>query len=122
MAQTIKDARALIVTTPQEISLADVRKSINFCRQVGMFILGLVENMSGFICPHCGENIDLFKSNGGQLMAKKENINLLASLPIEPEVVRRGDAGSLPLMSQDEMAFTREFDKLAEQVVNSSNP
>jgi len=121
VAQTIKDARALIVTTPQEISLADVRKSINFCRQVGMFILGLVENMNGFICPHCGENIDLFKSNGGRLMATKENINLLASLPIEPEVVRRGDEGSLPLMSQDEMAYTREFDKLAEQVVNSSN-
>jgi ATP-binding protein involved in chromosome partitioning len=122
VAQTIKDARALIVTTPQEISLADVRKSINFCHRVGMFILGLVENMSGFICPHCGENIDLFKSNGGQLMAAKENINLLASLPIEPEVVRRGDEGSLPLMSQDEMAFTREFDKLADRVVNSSNP
>lgn len=122
VAQTIKDAKALIVTTPQEISLADVRKSINFCRRVGMFILGLVENMSGFICPHCGENIDLFKSNGGQLMATKENISLLASLPIEPEVVRRGDEGTLPLMSQNEMAFTHEFDKLADQVMNSSNP
>ncbi len=117
VAQTIKDARALIVTTPQEISLADVRKSINFCRQVGMFILGLVENMSGFKCPHCGEKIDLFKAHGGEMMAAKENIPLLARLPIEPEVVRRGDDGSLPFMDQEEMEFTHEFDKLSEQVI-----
>ena len=58
MAQTIPDAKALVVTTPQEISLADVRKSINFCRQVKMDILGIVENMSGFLCPHCGKEID----------------------------------------------------------------
>src|SRR4030042_994604 len=61
VAQTIPDAEALIVTTPQEISLADVRKSINFCRQVGMRILGVVENMSGYTCPHCGQELDLFK-------------------------------------------------------------
>jgi len=122
IAQTIKDARALIVTTPQEVSLADVRKSINFCHQVGMFILGLVENMSGFICPHCGESIDIFKSNGGQLMATKENINLLASLPIEPDVVRQGDEGGLAFMNQNETAFTREFEKLAEHVVSLCKP
>lgn len=121
VAQTIKDARALIVTTPQEISLADVRKSINFCRQVGMFILGLVENMSGFKCPHCGEKINLFKAHGGELMAVKENIPLLARLPIEPEVVRRGDEGSLAFLDQDEMEFTHEFDKLADQVIRSTS-
>ena len=69
IAQTIPDAKALIVTTPQEISLADVRKSINFCRQVKMPILGLVENMSGLRCPHCGEIIDLFKVQGGRKIA-----------------------------------------------------
>ena len=58
VAQTIPDAMALIVTTPQEISLADVRKSINFCRQVKMKIIGVVENMSGLQCPHCEKNID----------------------------------------------------------------
>ena len=71
VAQTIPDAKALIVTTPQEVSLADVRKSINFCRQVNMAILGIVENMSGFICPHCGERTDLFKAHGGETMAAK---------------------------------------------------
>ena len=65
VAQTIKDARAVIVTTPQEVSLADVRKSIDFCRQVNMPILGLVENMSGMVCPHCHEHIEFFKTGGG---------------------------------------------------------
>ena len=120
VAQTIQDARALIVTTPQEISLADVRKSINFCRQVGMFILGLVENMSGLICPHCGKKIDLFKSNGGQLMATKENIPLLASLSIEPEVVRQGDMGNLANLDHDKFAFCREFDQMVEKIVKKT--
>ncbi|MBN1851012.1 MAG: Mrp/NBP35 family ATP-binding protein [Deltaproteobacteria bacterium] len=95
VAQTIPDAKALIVTTPQEISLADVRKSINFCRQVKMDILGLVENMNGLTCPHCHQAIDLFKTAGGTLMAKKEGLRLLASLPIEPQVVKMGDKGEL---------------------------
>jgi len=68
IAQTIPDAKSVIVTTPQEISLADVRKSINFCRQVNMTILGLVENMSGLKCPHCGEMIDIFKTQGLSLI------------------------------------------------------
>ncbi len=65
VAQTIPEARAIIVTTPQEIALADVRKSISFCKTVKMEIFGLIENMSGFPCPHCGETIDLFGSGGG---------------------------------------------------------
>ena len=120
VAQTIPDAKAIIVTTPQEISLADVRKSINFCRQVKMSILGLVENMSGFKCPHCGEKTDLFKAHGGQLMAKKENIQLLASLPIEPEVVRQGDAGSLADLDHEELPFNLEFNKMVEQIIKLS--
>ena len=66
VAQTIRDAKAIIVTTPQEVSLADVRKSISFCRTVKMDILGLIENMSGFTCPHCNKAVDLFGSGGGE--------------------------------------------------------
>ena len=65
VAQQIPDAQAIIVTTPQEVALADVRKSISFCRTVKLEIFGLVENMSGLACPHCGEKIDLFGSGGG---------------------------------------------------------
>lgn len=120
VAQTIPDARALIVTTPQEVSLADVRKSINFCRQVKMGILGLVENMSGLQCPHCGKRIDLFKAHGGQLTAKKENLALLGSLPIEPEIVSQGDAGNLAGMDDNKLPYIREFDKIVEKIVKLS--
>ncbi len=116
VAQTIPDASAVIVTTPQEVSLADVRKSINFCREVKMRILGIVENMSGLKCPYCGKIIDLFRSDGGQLMAKKEGLRLLASLPIEPEVVKKGDMGDLSCLDKEDLPFTEEFQKLVDQI------
>jgi len=122
VAQTIPDAKALIVTTPQEISLADVRKSINFCRQVNMEILGMVENMSGLICPHCGKSVDLFKTKGGMLTAKKENIRLLASLPLEPEVVQGADSGNLALLDNEEIPFTMEFNKMVDQILKMPAP
>ena len=120
VAQTISGARGLIVTTPQEISLADVRKSINFCRQVNMEILGLVENMSGLTCPHCGEVIELFKTKGGMLTAKAEGLRFLGSLPLEPEVVRSGDAGSMAILDHEDSAFTREFNKMVDEILKLS--
>jgi Mrp family chromosome partitioning ATPase len=75
VAQTITDAKAVIVTTPQEVALADVRKSINFCKTVNMEIFGLLENMSGFSCPHCSEMINLFGSGGGEKTAAQMGIH-----------------------------------------------
>jgi ATP-binding protein involved in chromosome partitioning len=118
VAQTIPDARALIVTTPQEISLADVRKSINFCRQVKMDILGLVENMSGLICPHCGKMIELFKTKGGMLTAKKEGLRLLGTLPFEPQVVQNGDIGNMDILDNDQSLISQEFNKIVDAIVN----
>jgi Mrp family chromosome partitioning ATPase len=118
VAQTIPDARALIVTTPQEVSLADVRKSINFCRQVKMDILGLVENMSGLKCPYCGKIIEVFKINGGKETARKENLRLLATLPFELEVVKKGDAGNISLLMNNELAITLEFNKMVDEIVS----
>ncbi len=122
VAQTIPDARALIVTTPQEVSLADVRKSINFCRQVKMEILGIVENMSGLKCPYCGEIIDVFKTQGGKAMAKRENLRLLATLPLEIEVVKEGDAGDLSLLDNDALLIAREFNKMVDEIVKLTDP
>lgn len=93
IAQTIPDCQAIIVTTPQEIALADVRKSIQFCQQVHMDILGLIENMSGFVCPSCGSMHAIFKTGGGQKTAADLNIPFLGCLPIDPSVVIAGDAG-----------------------------
>jgi len=122
VAQTIPDARALIVTTPQEVSLADVRKSINFCRQVNMDILGLVENMSGLKCPYCGEIIDVFKTHGGEATARKENLRLLATLPLEVEVVKEGDSGDISLLDNKALLITREFDKMVDKIVKLTEP
>ena len=117
VAQTISDAKALIVTTPQEISLADVRKSIHFCRQVNMEILGLVENMSGLKCPYCGKIIDIFKARGGKRTAEKEHLRLLGTLPFEPEVVNEGDAGDISLLDNDTLLITQEFNKIVDEII-----
>jgi len=122
VAQTIPDAKALIVTTPQEVSLADVRKSINFCRQVKMEILGLVENMSGLKCPYCGEIIDVFKTFGGRETAIKENLRLLATLPLELEVVKEGDAGDISLLDNKALLITQEFNKMVDEIVKLTDP
>jgi Mrp family chromosome partitioning ATPase len=117
VAQTIPDAMAIIVTTPQEVSLADVRKSINFCRQVDMSILGLVENMSGLICPHCGKTIQLFKTRGGAVTAVNENLRLLATLPFELEVVQRGDAGDVSLLDDHMRPITQAFNAMVNEII-----
>jgi ATP-binding protein involved in chromosome partitioning len=117
VAQTIPDAKALIVTTPQEISLADVRKSINFCRQVNLDILGLVENMSGLMCPHCGKQIDLFGAHGGRVTAQRENLRLLGSIPLDPKVVEQSDEGSTAFLGDDRLPFTESFGKLVDEIV-----
>jgi len=94
IAQTITDAKAVIITTPQEVSLADVRKSISFCKTVKMEIFGLVENMSGFECPHCHENVDIFGSGGGERTATEAGIRFLGKVPFDQKVVACGDSGT----------------------------
>lgn len=117
VAQTIPDAEALIVTTPQEIALADVRKSINFCRQVNMEILGIVENMSGLTCPYCGKTIDLFKTQGGRATAKKEKLRLLSTLPFEPELVKNGDIGDISIIDNSQLNITRAINKMVDKIL-----
>lgn len=116
VAQIIPDAKALVVTTPQEVSLADVRKAIHFCREVNMAILGVVENMSGLVCPHCGGRIDLFKSGGGAQTAQRAEIPFLGRLPLEPAVVIGGDAGNLMLLEDRSLEFSRAFQELVNTI------
>jgi len=118
IAQVIPDTKAIIVTTSQEISLADVRKSINFCHQVNMGVLGLIENMSGLLCPYCGKTIDLFKTDGGAVTAKKAGLTLLGSLPLEPEIVLEGDNGSIAWMDKKDLPYTVSFTKIVDEVAS----
>jgi len=84
---------AVVVTTPQEVALADVRKSITFCRSLNLPVLGVLENMSGFICPKCGERTDIFKAGGGENMALAMNVPFLGRIPIDPQIVEACDSG-----------------------------
>lgn len=114
IAQLIPDAKAVIVTTPQEVSLADVRKSISFCRNVNMRIFGLIENMSGFTCPHCNTVVDIFGTGGGEKTALAYGIQFLGRIPFDPDMVKCGDNG---IAFQDKFktsAITQAFQKITE--------
>jgi len=94
VAQLIPDSDgAIIVTTPQDLSLIDVRKSIDFCKQLNVPVLGVIENMSGLVCPHCGKVVDVFKRGGGEKMAGEMGVPFLGRIPIEPLIVEASDNG-----------------------------
>lgn len=86
---------AVVVTTPQEVSLLDVRKEIDFCRKAGIRVLGLVENMSGFVCPSCDHESTIFRATtgGGKRLAKKMGIPFLGAVPLDPRVGMACDYG-----------------------------
>jgi ATP-binding protein involved in chromosome partitioning len=119
VAQTIPDAEALIVTTPQEISLADVRKSINFCKQVNLKITGVVENMSGFVCPHCGKNIPIFGKGGGKGMAHQMGVPFLGEIPLDTQMVEMGDTGKLDALAEmSELEINKVYEEIVNRIVN----
>lgn len=94
VCQLLEDAKAIIVTTPQQVAANDVVRSLTFCKQLNMPVLGIVENMSGFVCPKCGEVVDIFSSGAGEALAKKFDVPLLAKIPVDPVVCRGGDEGT----------------------------
>ncbi len=116
--QTIPDAKAVVVTTPQEIALADVRKSINFCKQVKMQILGLVENMSGFVCPHCNAETPLLGKGGGARTAKQMDIHFLGSLPFDPRMVEASDRGRPLLETPEDTPLLSAIGRFTAEVVD----
>jgi len=108
---------AVIVTTPQDVALVDSRKSITFVNEAKIPILGLVENMSGFICPHCDKVTDIFKSGGGEAVAREFGIQFLGKIPIELSVVESGDAGLPIVLGKPESASAKAFTSMIEKIV-----
>jgi len=118
IAQLISDADgAVIVTTPQDVALIDVRKCISFCRQLELPVIGVVENMSGFYCPHCGEKTDIFKGGGGKKMAEEMGVPFLASVPIDPSIVSLSDEGKPYVINAPETEAGRIFAALAAPIL-----
>lgn len=86
-------AGAVIVTTPQEVAILDIRKAIRFVQSMGLPVIGIIENMSGMVCPHCGKEIDLFGKGGGERAAQEMGVPFLGAIPLDPEMRKAGDEG-----------------------------
>ena len=121
VVQAIRDARSVVVTTPQEVALADVRKSINFCKTVNVEPVGLLENMGPFTCPGCSTKISLFKNGGGQRTAEEMGIPFLGTLPFEPHVVEACDDGKPIALTDDKNAFSVALNTVVENMIKSLN-
>jgi len=118
VAQYLKDADgAVIVTTPQEVAVVDVRKCVTFCRDVGMKVLGVVENMSGFACPKCGEVVNVFKSGGGEEMALQMGIPFLGRAPLSAAVVESGDTGRPCVHHRKDDPAAKAFQAIADEMM-----
>jgi Mrp family chromosome partitioning ATPase len=121
VCQTLEDADgAIIVTTPQKVAAVDVRKSINFCHQLKLPVLGVIENMNGFACPKCGEITAVFQSGGGKLMADDMKVPFLGSVPIDPQIAEAGDSGVAFLQRYSESATAKLFQSLLVPVIDQA--
>jgi len=103
---------AIVVTTPQAVSVQDVRRCITFCRQVDLPVLGVVDNMSGFTCPKCGELFPIFGANGGKTMAEEMGVPYLGAIPIDPETVISGDSGTPMVQAKPHSETAKAFGRI----------
>ncbi|MBN1299294.1 MAG: Mrp/NBP35 family ATP-binding protein [Actinobacteria bacterium] len=111
---------AIIVTTPQEVALLDARKSIQFAKKLNVPFIGMVENMSGLVCPFCNKKIDLFGTGRAKKTAKELNIIFLGEIPMEPEVIKLGDKGKILQIMKNKSGASAAIMKIAEYIINYS--
>jgi Mrp family chromosome partitioning ATPase len=109
---------AVIVTTPQQVALADVRKGISFCKSLSLPVLGVIENMSGFVCPHCNNVTDIFKSGGGENMAKEMNVPFLGKIPLDPQIVHACDSGKPYIQQYSSSLAAKAFNEAVKPILN----
>ena len=122
MVQYLKSSNikgAVIVTTPQEISLLDVRKEVNFCEKTNVKIIGVVENMAGFVCPHCNKKTEIFEANtgGGEGLCKEFNLNLIGRLPLEPKILQSAEKGVYFPDSFPDTDTAKEVEKIVNNIL-----
>ena len=110
-------AGAVIVTTPQDVAIADVRRCVSFCNSLSLPVVGIVENMSGYTCPKCGEKIDLFKTGGGKALAEETKVPFLGTIPIDPHIVTAGDAGQPFVDTQGQASSGQAFAGIVQAIL-----
>lgn len=118
LQQLQPDVHVVVVTTPQEVAVADVRRSISFCRTVGAPILGIVENMSGYACPHCGQVEDIFAADGGVNLAAEMNVPFLGRIPLDPQLVKAGDQGNVFVKGAQDNPTAEAISRIVTPVLN----
>ena len=106
----------VIVTIPSEVSEEVVKKAVNFARKMGAPVIGIVENMSGLICPHCGERIDVFSSGGGEKIAEEMEVPLLGAIPLDPHISRDSDAGVPFIVERRDSPAAKAFETIVEEI------
>ncbi|HUV80777.1 MAG TPA: Mrp/NBP35 family ATP-binding protein [Candidatus Bathyarchaeia archaeon] len=106
---------AIIVTTPQDLALLDSRKAVNFAEILKVPVIGMVENMSGFVCPHCGKEVNIFKYGGGERAAEELGVPFLGRMPLDPQMVEAADSGT-PFVLQRESKVSKAFEEIVENV------
>jgi Mrp family chromosome partitioning ATPase len=109
---------AVVVTTPQAVAVDDVRRSVTFCQKLQLQLLGIVENMSGFVCPHCSKSTDLFGSGGGEALAREMKVGFLGGIPLDPRIVESGDAGKAIGNGSVAGPSSRAFDHIVDEVLS----
>jgi len=116
VAQLIKNVDgAIIVTTPQDLALLDSRKAVNFSGVLKVPVIGIIENMSGFVCPYCGKEINIFKYGGGERSASELGVPFLGRVPLDPKMVEAADNGT-PFVMQKESKAQEAFEQIVENV------
>jgi Mrp family chromosome partitioning ATPase len=121
IAQLVRATSAIIVTTPQEVSALDARRALEFARMVNLRVIGIVENMSEFVCPHCGKPSPLFPPGGAIRMAEELAVPILARLPFIPKAAADADQGQAVVLSQPEGPLALKFQQLAQQLLAGEN-
>jgi ATP-binding protein involved in chromosome partitioning len=116
MTQQVPLDGAVIVTTPQDVALIDARKGLAMFRKVNVPVLGVIENMSAFVCPHCGKTSEIFKHGGGRRTAEQLGVPFLGEIPIDPAIVAGGDAGTPIVVSHPESAAAQAFVAVAAEI------
>jgi ATP-binding protein involved in chromosome partitioning len=109
---------AVVVTTPQDVALLSVRKSLTFASMLKVPVIGIVENMSGMKCPHCNEKIDIYGTGGVEKAAADFNVPVLGELPIDPAIATMEDNGRVHLEGNSDLEWFREFSRIVDSVEN----
>jgi ATP-binding protein involved in chromosome partitioning len=119
IAQKASPQLAIVVTTPQEVALLDARRAVGFARKLEIPAIGMVENMSGFVCPNCGESIDLFGTGGGKREAERLGVSFLGTVPLDPATRRAGDAGEPVVLGDPSSPVSAALQAIAAEVERS---